>query len=756
MWLRAHTRLQHDVQRWVDERYATGALLRGPPLRAAEAMLSAVDKDPPLTELQREYVAASSAELRRELERESAQLARRVLDLPDERVAVGLTVALEGLDSYVHTPQLEGAIRTLLGRWPQRALVEHGGIPTTAVPDADGTHILTAAHDGVLRWVDASDGRIVRQVGPFGAPILKAELLPPGNRAAAACGDGFLRLVDLDSGRSRDIELSDEPIVDLARSADGDTLVAASGVGLIVLCLSQDRHHRLLPHPGAIRSVAFHEGVGVSTTCSDGTLRLHRLAEQRTEEFGWPDQAIRSACIDPSGRWIASAGSFGGIRVIDLETRAVRQVDLPGGSALSLALSADGARLAAGDIWGRVVLFDTGTWEAVANHKPLDAYAWDLALNRDGTLFCVASRDGRAVVVDPASGGTWLCAGHNGPVRKVAFAEPGTSIVTAGNDGTVRSFAIGGVPGKLTLKHGPTVIDAELSPNGALLVTAARDGIVRTFDAASGALLATHASPADSVRSAAFFSDDEVVVARADGRIAFVDARSGAERAVLAGPLLEQNERVRATRDRTRLVAHFFDEVVHVLDAATGQRIDLDDAGELERIMHDVHLQLGLVSPAGRIARDDGPPLPFLERDGTAIYLRTPQHQVTSAALAPDGAVVVGSALNRTDLPIFEAGAGELTATLWLDHPSNGVRFGAGGTRILASWLNAVSLVRYPPLPELLRWARSQVNRAPTARERAEFGLPDDVEDTNADDAVDARAALAADPIGTAGSGHAE
>jgi hypothetical protein len=61
-WLRQHTRLQQDVKRWIDTRYASSALLRGPFLLEAEQMLTFGDKDPPLTALQREFIAARRAE----------------------------------------------------------------------------------------------------------------------------------------------------------------------------------------------------------------------------------------------------------------------------------------------------------------------------------------------------------------------------------------------------------------------------------------------------------------------------------------------------------------------------------------------------------------------------------------------------------------------------------------------------------------------------------------------------------------------
>ena len=119
-------------------------------------MLAAVDKEPPLTSLQREFVEAGRAERLAVLSREAAQLARRVLDLPEERVAIGVMAALEGLSAYVRTLALEGALRTLLARWPQRLLIRHEHYARSAAFSADESKVMTAATDGLLRWVDAT------------------------------------------------------------------------------------------------------------------------------------------------------------------------------------------------------------------------------------------------------------------------------------------------------------------------------------------------------------------------------------------------------------------------------------------------------------------------------------------------------------------------------------------------------------------------------------------------------------------------
>src|SRR5262249_42838705 len=194
VWLRQHTGLQRDVKRWVEERYSSAALLRGVLLAEAEAMLLVTDKDPPLTALQREFVEASRAEYQKALQREAAQLAHRILDLPSERIALGVMLSLEGLATYMQTPQLVGALRTLLSRWPQRTLILHDDYVTDAVFSSDARVALTSSADGLLRLVDVRGGAVVRHTRGWGVPISSAALRPDGKGAAAGYQEGCGRV----------------------------------------------------------------------------------------------------------------------------------------------------------------------------------------------------------------------------------------------------------------------------------------------------------------------------------------------------------------------------------------------------------------------------------------------------------------------------------------------------------------------------------------------------------------------------------
>lgn len=722
-WLRQHTQLQGDVKRWLDSRYADAALLRSELLAAAEEMLSAEGKDPPLTELQREYIERSSEARRSQLEREARQLARRILDLPPERVAVGVMLGLEGLTAYLATPELHGALRTLLSRWPLITVFSYESFVTSAAFGGNGTCVLTTSTDGWLTWIDPQSDDTVRRMGRDGVGMTKAVLMPDGKRAATACTDGYVRIVDLTTGGSNDIRVGDVGVDDLAVDADGRAVIATSGAASWWIDLAGGRQLELPLHPATITSVTFLGPSEVVTTCEDGQVRVLHLGDEQWDDLGWSEGAVNRVRLSPDGASMVMTGAFPGAVILDARTRDIKhRLEIPGGSALLSAFSADGGRIALTDIWGSVFVF-ASTGELVNRQNLFERYAWDVAMNRDGSIVAAASDDGRAVVYDVASGRQWLCAGHDGPVHQVAFDATGSVLLTRGSDTTVRLFETATVPGRVTFAQQATIVHTDLAPNGTLVATTGRDGTVRTYDIARRAMVARHTRPGEDPVSSTFASDDVLVVAYERGLIVLVDARSGAELRSLETPPIDAHAEVRLSRDQRHLVVWYFDEIVRILSPETGTVLDVDEA-EREQLSVEIRTQLGLLNPSGRITAEDSGGPPHIEREGVTTYLRSQEHQLVRAGFAPDGSVVVGAALNRDELPIFDSADGELVATLDLSHPSNDARFSADGSQLIATWLNAVSIVRYPSTARLLDLAAARLTRPLTPSERAEFGLP--------------------------------
>jgi WD40 repeat protein len=652
-WLRRHTRLQQDVRRWVDTRYAPSMLLREPLLAEAEGMLSVTDKDPALTALQREFVVTSRTELTRELEREAAQLAARILDLPPERLPVGLMLALEGRERYLATPRLEGALRTLFARWPQLYLVAHEAPVHSIAFSRDGALFATAAADGV-RIIETATGRLLRNWrGP--APATCVEFLSEGGSIAIGWADGRVQIAQLEADDAMEFRIGDDPIAGLAQSPDGAHLATCGGASLAVIDLRGDAHVRLPAHPAAVLRARWRSSDQLVTACEDGSVRSFKLADRGGNSFAIPENPVHDLAVGAGdARPVFAAGKFAGLAVLEPDTpKLIEHLPFGSGSVLGLAASEGLERLVMQNVYGRVFVVDTATRKVVFERNILPSLAATLTLGPRGTSIGVGSRDGVARVVTVDAPGEQVLAGHDGRVTAMAIDSTGRHALTAGEDGTVRLWNLAGVPGRTTICV-DIPVHAALSRDGSRILTSSRDGAARLFDRAAGTKLIEVPGERDALRSAVFVTDEtEIVLTYDDGRLVFIDPASGKQ------------------------------------------------------------LRMSQNAPPGR--GDSAASRPF-------GVLRAPS-QIVNPILSPDGAYVFGAAIDRHAIYVFDSHRNELIATLPLEHNANAVYVSADGNWLLATWLDRVTAIAFPPIDELVARVRAQLARGLEDAERQEFGI---------------------------------
>ncbi|MGZ2259666.1 toll/interleukin-1 receptor domain-containing protein [Roseobacter sp. A03A-229] len=723
-WLNRHTRLEQDVQRWINARYSASALLRGNLLDEAEEMLEAKGKDPRLSALQREIIVASRTEQRRILERDATELAGHILSLPDDRIGLGVMLTLEGLERYLPVPKLKGALRTLMSNWSQRTLMQHVAPVSCAVFVQKGERVLSACEDGRIRLFDADTGRLQQTMGEDDAPLEFLGLAEQPERAIVWSGNGGLQFLDFVTDDSSSIELISGEIQGLATSADGRLVVAACGTVPVVLDLDNQRKFNLPSHPAPIICVAVVRHQLVLTCCEDGRVRLFDLVTDTSSEISLPeDQTASRILVSPDATWAALAGPFTGIYIVDLETRKILDRLEAVSSALQLACDSQGARLALADIFGRVLVFDIHTRNLLLERQIFRRFARSLALNEDGSLLCAGSDDGAIAIVEISSAREQRYFGHSGVVTSVHFDDDARSIVSSGRDGTARVFQVLGSPVSLTIEHDAIVIGAELAPDGSRLVTAARDGAVRLFDAKAGKLHFERLGPEDELISATFVSSHEVIAAYKDGSIIMLDVAEGRETLHIETSPMETHCRARVMNGR-RLVIGRFDEILRIVSLDDGNIVENLSPSDMEDLRSEYNLQTGRLANGVRVVFPEiEPHVPHLSVDGARIDLELPD-VIADARLSPDGLVVAAASVNRPEVFVFDTATGELLSTLWVGHSVNGAAFGPDGRSIVATWLNAISIMDFPPFEELLAQARSQLHRKLTDEERAQFGLP--------------------------------
>jgi WD40 repeat protein/serine/threonine protein kinase len=254
------------------------------------------------------------------------------------------------------------------------------------------------------------------------------------------------------------------------------------------------------------------------------------LGEHRGRHFG----AIRAVAIAPDGQSIYSAGDDDVVRIWDAHTLQARGVLTVGSSSLtSMACSADGKLLAAGDYGGTVRLWDL-TRSPIRDPSTLrhgaDAIA-TLAFASDNKMLAVALEDRTVQLWDLLSGGpqkSSVLSGHKDDVTALAFSPDSRVLATGGRDRTIRLYewAGGGFQFREALSgHTEGITSLAFAPKSRTLASAADDKTFRLWDIVPKQAQRGVSFPLDAVASSLTFgpSRDFLICGREDGIIGIYD-----------------------------------------------------------------------------------------------------------------------------------------------------------------------------------------------------------------------------------------
>ena len=208
------------------------------------------------------------------------------------------------------------------------------------------------------------------------------------------------------------------------------------------------------------------------------------------EAFEFPG----SVALSGDGALLAAGTTTGEVwlwRVVD--RTAILAVQGHTGAVWGLALSTDGHLLASGGTDATVQLWDTGTGRRLATLQGHSSGVGGVALSANGHLLALGGTDGTVQLWETGTGGLLATLqGHTGGIRGVALSGDGRLLASGGTDGTVRLWEAGtGRP--LATLHGHTggVWGVALSADGHLLASGGTDGSVRLWEAGTGRALAT-------------------------------------------------------------------------------------------------------------------------------------------------------------------------------------------------------------------------------------------------------------------------
>jgi WD40 repeat protein/serine/threonine protein kinase len=464
-----------------------------------------------------------------------------------------------------------------------------------------GLEVAVADHQGAIRaWRLA--GGPARLLGDLAAPVTALEYAPAGDLILAAATSGEACLFDVRHGRRIRCVRHSEALTDATFVADGARFATTSGDRTAALwsTASGDQVARLRGHRASVNDAVLLGGKVLATVSDDGALRL----------------------------WNPHSGVRVGSRLG--HSSALRAV---GGTA-------DGAQVAAGGVGGTVVAW-TGTPNELvvrieASSKPL---RW-IEFSPDGKRLVSTGDDGMIRLWDLDEGTLVRAWSVGRPLGRVRFSPNGELIAVTSR----LAPSIYSVSGELLREWtGVGGQDVSWDPTGQLVVSADLDGHLRFREVYSGALrLEVDAHRGRRVWAVSYLDGDAVVSVGADGRFLVTNPATG--NAIWQGDDPDQAYTLAVDRTGRQVVSAVMDQTARIGSPLQPERQVLlhGHVGPVfdARWSHDSAM---VVTASG-----DGAVHLWDSGGGSLLARFEPGAIPTSAALAPDGAMLAVATLSGT------------------------------------------------------------------------------------------------------------
>ncbi|AMJ63332.1 c-type cytochrome [Bosea sp. PAMC 26642] len=266
---------------------------------------------------------------------------------------------------------------------PAQELRGHGGPVRAIAVSGDGRFAMTGSFDqSAILWrlETGSADKVLR----FHQGAINAVATLNGVGFATGAEDGRVALWRGDAAEpARVLEGHKGPVAALAVSPEGGHIASASwDETLRVVSLADGMVRVLEGHKGPVNGVAFAAGGAVVSAGYDATLRLWPADDGPAKIVTLP-AALNGVVVAPDGE-IAVAAADGRLRLFGPDGAPRAELEIVQTPLIALALSADGATIAAGGLRGQVALVDRKARSIRATLVGPGLPVWSLAFLPNG------------------------------------------------------------------------------------------------------------------------------------------------------------------------------------------------------------------------------------------------------------------------------------------------------------------------------------------------------------------------------------
>lgn len=216
---------------------------------------------------------------------------------------------------------------------------------------------------------------------------------------------------------------------------------------------------------------------------------------------------------------------------------AYRTLSAHDADVTAISVSKNGQLAASADKDGKIDIWDTTTWTALATlGDPADTKSVSaLAFSSDSKLLAAAGKSDRVVIWDLASRQRAYTMELKETVTSLAFYPAGGSIVIGTKDSSIAIWNYRNNRIRL-IKTDNDVLAVAVSPDGKLIASGGQDKNVTTWDTNNGARLHTMTGHSNDVTALLFSpGGKQILSAGTDKKIIIWEAKSGARKQELTG-----------------------------------------------------------------------------------------------------------------------------------------------------------------------------------------------------------------------------